>query len=284
MLNEILNRLEANPKSTAWAMAASILIAGLDVFTSLYLVAVFRRVGDPGFVAWVAALSGGLLFLLGWRWALSSGRSRILRTMLAGGAEGDVALIDRAARVAEPKVAGALGAAESVIDAFSASAMAAVMDLPLVLLFATAIFFVAGPAAGVASALVLAGVGLRSMRAGAKNRIVGLDLMRAKVKLQSCQDAAERVRLAHDVHALRSHLDHSGSRERNLSAAAGGLVLLATVGCGAMFGDGSNLSTLIAGNILAGRALGTLSGAVGSLSRMQSAMPAANALRNEISA
>lgn len=282
MLNELLLRLERTPGLTALAVLGTIVLAITELLSAGYLLSLFRRIGEPGFVAFAVALTVGFVLLMSLRWMVGRARHGLLRVVLAGGAEGDIALLERTARLPTEIASGAHGAAEQVLDAFSASNLAAVLDMPGAIVFAGAVFVVSGPAAGLGGAVMLLLIALVLLRAGQRARVAGLEMQKARVALVKTTDPTDRARLAHDIYGKRAQIDASGSHDKAIGAISSGMLLVGTVGLGAILSDAGTAGTLVVANILAGRALACLMAGIAALLRMGAAMSSLRALHAEL--
>lgn len=283
MFPHVWSRLSSAPGTSFQAFVAGLLIIVLDLASAGYVMVLFRKFGEPGFELFSTGATLALLIVLLIRTSLSWLRLRALRDVASSGPDGDAALILRASAADRSKRPGALVATKTVSGAFGADGLVALMDLPAVVVFAGAVFVVAGPATGTACAALLVSVAVIMDLASKRARRFGSELVKAEAALATAEGAAEAEECALEVEARRRLVDGAASTDRGIGVLASGLMLAAAVGVGCILDGGSGgPAGFVAANILAGRALGILIAGAAALGRMASALPARIALDTEL--
>lgn len=285
MIGEIWARLANGSGTTFGVFVASALILGFDLGSASYVMALFKRWGETGFITTALVLTGVLAVTLLFRFVVDRVRRGAVTALLASGPEGDVALIMAAAKSDPAKRPAMQAAVKSVTAAFCAANLLALFDLPAAIAFTGAVFVVAGSSAGVACSTVLVLVILLMDFAARRSRRLAKGQQSAEIALAKADTAEASAELAVEVYARRVLVEGAAATDRAIGVMASGLMLIAAVGVGCILNDPSATpATLVTANILAGRALGVVISAMGSLARMSSAMPAKLAIDSELNA
>lgn len=347
MLDLMITRMFEASGTTMRIIAASLLILVLDLASAVYVMEVFKYWGQAGFTAFAAAITGGLLVVLGMRISLAMARHRAAVLLFAGGPEGNLELARLPLRIGAKRRAGAMAAAESVVSANSPTNFTAILELPTAAVFLAMVFVVAGGAAGGATSGVLflyviftfaagrrtdrlskdamrskaiagdlmekakadalaeaeaemakekeAAVLMRdgALAAGASNEAIETALHAryeaAKTRCEAIMEAVPRQSLDAienamlDAYDARARMDSAAANDRNVGVLFSGLVLAAAIGAGSLFSDhlAGGTGALIAGNILAGRAMSVLTAGMAALTMLQRIRPVAESLLSE---
>jgi len=279
VFEEIWGRLSASPWMVLLVALLSLAIWGLDLASASYVWFLFKKFGGPGALDQALAATevfGGALFL---RIAASSTRRCITRWLAMTGPDGDLAVMEAVARLSDKEERSkAVARAEAVAGAFSGDALLYILDLPVVPLFAVAIFFNGGEAAGTACFLLMVVVALSMMLASARTRKLGLRALDAKMALLIADGPDEAAAKARETCQRRMRSEGAMGTEREVGVVASWGALAASVGVACMVGPLAAQADLMACSIVAGRGIGVLIAGLGALSRMTSALPAIRGL------
>jgi len=171
MFSEITRRLAAKPILAAMAVALSLFVAILGLMPSVYAAQVMGRFTAHGQMGTLVTMSVGLVFAIVAEVTLRTLRHRLLEGICL--TADDSLCIEVVSKAGEGELGRAVGALEMISGAYSASKIAAVMDVAAVILYLLALWLLSASIGVAATAAMIVAIGLEvtlsriSMVAGA---------------------------------------------------------------------------------------------------------------------
>ncbi|TCS36272.1 ATP-binding cassette subfamily C protein LapB [Paucimonas lemoignei] len=285
-MKELWRRISANPKVANEMYVASFLIAMLGLASSLYSTQVLNRYLSQGIDATLFTLTLGGLIALWFEVALRNARTRLAQW---GCAKADRQLGEAAITACTKSQYGAveqlpaqarremLNGLSTIHQSFGTANVAALLDAPFALLFLLVLFMLS-PALAVVALLVIGGVIVMSLVTQNMGREPTEEQSKLSIQLagfhHTFASSTELVRAFQadellksgwgktlgELQGARARLGHIQALVQNSSYAGGILMSMLVMGLGAreVFAGHLDVGSLIGANILAGRALSSL--------------------------